>query len=165
MLQLFQRLFLASGMLVGGSLSAQSLEPTVIASDGEFYTSSQGSISWTLGEVITETVTSSANILTQGFQQPKKLNVSVLNIMPTGAWVFVYPNPTRGNLYVDLSKLQLGDYQIELVDALGQRVHKGIAGATAQPYLLSVADLATGIYLLNVTSDNFHQSFKIINNQ
>ena len=41
----------------------------VIANAGEFWNNSEGSLSWTIGEVVTETVTTASYQLTQGFQQ------------------------------------------------------------------------------------------------
>jgi hypothetical protein len=49
---------------------AQSLSPTVIASSGGYFEGTNASLSWTLGELATETLDNGSNILTQGFQQP-----------------------------------------------------------------------------------------------
>ena len=62
-----------SMIIIGGLLSvavtAQSVSPEVIASSGDYYENSNGSLSWTLGEIATETYTAGNIILTQGFQQ------------------------------------------------------------------------------------------------
>ncbi len=52
------------------TVAAQSLSPEVIASSGEYYESVNNRISFTLGEIATETYITGDNILTQGFQQP-----------------------------------------------------------------------------------------------
>jgi len=52
------------------SLFAQTLSPTVISSGGGYSTGSTVSLSWTLGELATETFINGSYILTQGFQQP-----------------------------------------------------------------------------------------------
>ncbi|MBT3800601.1 MAG: hypothetical protein HOG05_05575, partial [Bacteroidetes bacterium] len=49
----------------------QSLSHSVIASDGGFYSFSNGSLSQTFGEIITQTTAVSTVRLTQGFQQTK----------------------------------------------------------------------------------------------
>jgi hypothetical protein len=49
---------------------SQSLSPTVIASSGGYSTGTDVSLSWTLGEIATETFSNGNYILTQGFQQP-----------------------------------------------------------------------------------------------
>ncbi|MCF8403897.1 MAG: hypothetical protein K9H58_08130 [Bacteroidales bacterium] len=58
-------------ILIGaGFLMAQSIERNVIASSGDYFEGANISLSWTLGEIATETYTVADNILTQGFQQP-----------------------------------------------------------------------------------------------
>lgn len=51
-------------------LYAQSVSPEVVSSAGDYYEGANVSISWTLGEIATETYSSGDIILTQGFQQP-----------------------------------------------------------------------------------------------
>lgn len=58
--------------IASGYGNAQSLQPTVISSQGGFYSSATANVAWTLGEVISETYSTPYNILTQGFHQPNK---------------------------------------------------------------------------------------------
>lgn len=58
-------------------VGAQSLSPQVIASSGGYYSNAAGSLSFTVGETVTQTYTSGSNMLTQGFQQPFELNINV----------------------------------------------------------------------------------------
>lgn len=53
----------------------QSLSPKVIATGGGYQTSVNASLSFTIGESVTQTLTASNNMLTQGFQQPLELNL------------------------------------------------------------------------------------------
>ncbi len=48
----------------------QSIERDVVAASGDYYEGANISLSWTLGEIATETYDNGNNILTQGFQQP-----------------------------------------------------------------------------------------------
>ncbi len=50
--------------------NAQVFDRYVIGSAGTFATSVNGSMSWTIGEVVMETYSSSNNSFTQGFHQP-----------------------------------------------------------------------------------------------
>ena len=61
-----------STLLFFGVISclSQSIERSVVASSGDYYEVGNISLSWTLGEIATETYTSGNTILTQGFQQP-----------------------------------------------------------------------------------------------
>ncbi len=49
------------------SLSINAQE--IITASGDYYESSNASLSWTIGESMTETYTDGTTILTQGFQQ------------------------------------------------------------------------------------------------
>ena len=49
--------------------TAQSIERDVVASSGDYFEGTNASLSWTLGEIATETYTAGNIILTQGFQQ------------------------------------------------------------------------------------------------
>jgi len=65
-----KKLILLIACMAGiGYAFAQSVKPEVIASAGDYFTSTNNSMSWTLGECITETYSSVNNTLTQGFQQ------------------------------------------------------------------------------------------------
>jgi hypothetical protein len=57
-------------IILTANLNAQSLSPVVLASSGGYFESGTVSLSWTLGEMATETFSGSNIILTQGFQQP-----------------------------------------------------------------------------------------------
>ena len=58
--------------------NAQTLSPKVIASTGGYTMGGGKSLSWTLGETFTATLSSVNNKLTQGFQQPE-ISVYIVN--------------------------------------------------------------------------------------
>ena len=59
-------------MLLSGITAcfSQSIERDVVASSGDYFEGAGISLSWTLGEIATETYISGNTILTQGLQQP-----------------------------------------------------------------------------------------------
>ncbi|MBK7761892.1 MAG: hypothetical protein IPI46_00780 [Bacteroidetes bacterium] len=59
------------------NLLGQSIAPQVIASAGGFQSNAAGSLSFTIGETNTQTLTSANHILTQGFQQPYKMTLNL----------------------------------------------------------------------------------------
>lgn len=62
---------LALQLLISTTLIiAQSIDREVISSSGDYFEGPNSSVSWTLGEIATETLTDGNYILTQGFQQP-----------------------------------------------------------------------------------------------
>lgn len=56
---------------------AQSLSPQVIASAGGYQNNATASLSFTIGETNTQSLSSSTHMLTQGFQQPYKMTLNV----------------------------------------------------------------------------------------
>lgn len=58
-------------------LSAQSLSPQVIASAGGYQSNATGSLSFTIGETNTTTLSTATAMLTQGFQQPFKATLNL----------------------------------------------------------------------------------------
>jgi gliding motility-associated-like protein len=57
---------------------AQSVSRSIVSSTGDFATFSEGSMSWTIGEVSIDTYTSPFGYMTQGFHQPDKVEAPVL---------------------------------------------------------------------------------------
>lgn len=74
----FSTLFLI--LLFPVIITAQSLTPQVISSAGDFYQGSNVSLSWTLGEIATETYDNGNIVLTQGFQQPFGISIQGIDL-------------------------------------------------------------------------------------
>lgn len=67
-------------MGISFACGAQTLSPSVIPAMGGYYTTPSGSLSWTVGETMVQTLTDGSRILTQGFQQPEiQVRTGVLN--------------------------------------------------------------------------------------
>ncbi len=58
-------------------MNAQSIDRMVIASGGNFYSNATASLSFTIGETNTKTLSSGTTLLTQGFQQPYKMTLNL----------------------------------------------------------------------------------------
>ena len=143
---------------------SQTVTPTVMSSNGGYSQVSQGSIAWTIGEPISETYTSSTNITTNGFHQTEELGLATL-IKEQGdnAAILVYPNPVLDKLTVNLGNIQNGNYQLELVDALGRILLKTETSVAEQSnrLILSLNELAGGVYYLKISKDTFIKTIKI----
>ena len=57
-------------LMVTGNAFCQSVERSVVAGAGDYFEGTTASLSWTLGEIATETLENGNVVLTQGFQQP-----------------------------------------------------------------------------------------------
>ncbi len=67
-------------MVISIALTAQSVSPEVVASAGDYYENGNVSLSWTLGEISTETYSNGGVILTQGFQQPVSVTIHGIDL-------------------------------------------------------------------------------------
>ncbi len=67
-------------------LMSQSVSPEVISSSGDYFEGSNASISWTLGEIATETYSNGSVILTQGFQQPYSVAIHGIVVFLEGPY-------------------------------------------------------------------------------
>jgi len=86
---------------IGYGGSTGTLKPDVVTTAGGFYTNSAGSLSWTLGEPVSETVSDTGNTLTQGFQQGSYSVISVVDELAQPAMeISVYPNPVSSLLNI-----------------------------------------------------------------
>ena len=132
---------------LGYSSGTGTLKPDVVTTTGGYYANSTGSLSWTMGEPISETVTDTSNTLTQGFQQGAYSVVSVVDELaqPT-INISVYPNPVTSLLNI---KSDSNDpFRAEVIDLQGNIVYEqAFENGQGQIDLSSFSDT---MYLLGV---------------
>jgi hypothetical protein len=134
---------------------AQSLERYVISSaGGSYYNGTNLEMDYTAGEVAVTTLSNANNTLTQGFQQPFKLEwVAVEENTVNPSQVFYFPNPVADELTVNIQNAQTGNYQVTLFNILGQLVFNEIisAGFNGNAKLnISCINLSTGNYYIRI---------------
>lgn len=111
-------------LLLFGALALPLLSfgQEVISSQGDSYTDASGSIDFTIGEVVIETVGDASNDLTQGFHQTNWSFVGIDDIDPSFE-VKVFPNPVDYYLIIKSSDYTNKTY--ELYDANGKVISDG----------------------------------------
>ena len=81
-----------------------------------------------------------------------------------GIYGLVYPVPTTGPINLELSVPESGDYRIILLDFAGKNYgeynRRFFSGYVA--FQLTLTDISSGIYLLQVTNGRFIKTFKIL---
>lgn len=130
------------GFLILG-VNAQGQE--VIASQGDSYSNSSGSIDYTIGEVVTFTATDGSNDLTQGFHQTN-WNFLGLDDYAPNFEVGVFPNPTEN--YLNIQTEAYENVRFILTDAQGKLIMTDVLSNSLTT--LEVAHLATGSYNLSL---------------
>lgn len=140
-----------------GILSAQE----VVSIAGQTNQITNLEISWTVGEPVIETFSSSSNILTQGFHQSKLIVTAIDAPGVRIPELSVFPNPTSDFLIIHFDA-EIPEFNYSLFDLSGKVIR--LKSATETDTRIDVSSLATGTYLLQIDSKttNQKQSFKII---
>ena len=119
------------------SVSAQE----VVSTQGDSYSNANGSIDFTIGEVVINTGTDGTNDLTQGFHQTNWNFLGVEDFAPNYEAI-IFPNPTEDVLNIKTSMFENVTYT--LYDGLGKLVMQDILSAEQTP--IQVSQLAPGSY-------------------
>jgi hypothetical protein len=153
--------FLLVCMLFSGFLSAQSVTPEVVASSGAHMESSEAQLSFTVGECITETFSSTNNQLTQGFQQSKYTVVDISEKSLSDLSISVYPNPSTDYINIDISNEDNKSFNVELYDMSGRIVKSDEISSNNK---INMQDLSSAEYILKVfdSKNNLLKTFKIV---
>lgn len=141
------------------TLCAQvQLTPSVIASGGGYGEGNNISISWTIGELAVNTLSSGDLVLTQGFQQPFDIDVGVLD-QEVNWGIAVYPNPVGNELRIKFNTEKTDEFLIEVQDVTGrlvnQELHKEVHPGDI--VLLKTERFSEGVYFLKVYTKDRQQ--------
>ena len=130
----------------------------VISSQGDSYTHSSASIDFTIGEVVTSTVSNGEKTLTQGFHQTNWSFVSIENHVPNYEAI-IFPNPTDN--FLNIKAISFKNVNYSLFDEMGKLVLNGTL--YSEKTSLDVSKLHTGLYSLVLNnSENKLKTFNII---
>lgn len=147
--------FLASVLLSNAFSHSQE----VISSDGNFIAGSGGSLSWTLGEMISETFENQTLYLTQGFQQPDLGSLGSSSLLLNND-ISIYPNPFT--TFINLSSksinstfiLKMYDSQLRLVLEMEFFFH-----SENNPVVIPLSNFPNGLYILSMSNRNCTELF------
>jgi hypothetical protein len=133
----------------------------VVSSAGNFHANASGSISWTLGELAVETLTTAGNILTQGFQQ-SRLTVTGIGDLPILDYeIVVFPNPASDHLIILTDKEQHENLYYQLYDLSGKIIVQDRIRETETT--IPVNNLRSAVYLLRIIEGNRQvRAFKVV---
>ena len=143
------------------TLSLNSLGQEVVSTQGDSYTNASGSIDFTIGEVVINTVTDGTNDLTQGFHQTNWNFLGVEDFAPNYEAI-IFPNPTEDVLNIRTSAFENVTYT--LYDAQGKLVMQDKLSAEQTP--IQVSQLAPGSYSITLNNETqILKTFKLIKQQ
>lgn len=135
----------------------------VISSGGEYFYNGNFSLSWTLGEPVIETHSSGSTVLTQGFQQPILVSVSIYENPELNFDISAFPNPTSDYLNVVISNGTYDKMQYLLFDITGKLIDSRQIVSEQTEIVFSHLPVAT--YYVKIIENNQElKTFKIIKN-
>ena len=112
--------------------------------------------SYTLGEALTGTVTTSSITATQGFQQSEDTsgNSAVRVIVPEIS-ISVYPNPISSELNVNILSETLESGALIIFDPSGKEIiNKSLSNNELGVQTINTESLTAGLYFLNIVDQN-----------
>jgi hypothetical protein len=89
-------------------------------------------------------------------------SVRTVHFATTKATAVLYPNPSQGQITLDLSTLATGTYTVQVLDLAGRVVRTQQASAAAAP--LDLSGLPQGAYVVLVQGANVRQALPLLRN-
>lgn len=147
---------LGAAMLLGTISYAQSIAPQSVNSGGTKMTQANGSLSFTVGELVVLSQTDSdGNTLGGGFTAGATL--TTLSIQEADASVLdvkVFPNPTSELINIQINHSNINQVVVTITDLQGKEVYSGRYAGVSNVIGINTAAYATGTYLLALKNIN-----------
>jgi len=90
---------------MGFMFGANAQEQSLLSPSGGYFETGGYSISWSVGETVTETFSGNTYTLSQGFQQSKLEPVGIIEPKnPFNSVIEVFPNPTQGLVHISIKR-------------------------------------------------------------
>jgi len=77
-------------------------------------------------------------------------------------WLKVFPNPTRGEVFVDITKSKSNEATVSLFNVLGKEVMTATLTYMSRPNRIDLSSYEAGVYYVTVTSDKGSLTNRII---
>ncbi len=140
---------------------AQTNTLQVIGSAGNTATSASTQLTWTIGEPVVNTASTSNYVLTQGFNQGLLLIEAIDDFDNTT--VSIQPNPTSDFAIIKFDDQNLSNMQYILTDIYGKVIQQ--KKIDSNQIYVSFQDLTNATYFIQVITINKKaKTFKIIKN-
>ena len=134
---------------------AQDAMQSVIGTAGGDFQNEAASVSWTIGEVVTETLTTDSYVLSQGFHQGNMEVNRINDEFPMEFMIKAYPNPVQDILIIESQESGL-EYQ--LINVHGKVISNGFLHSSSEK--IDFTSLPSGSYFLHVKKHKTHKIIK-----
>lgn len=133
----------------------------VVSSSGGEGSGTNGTLSYTLGEIIIDTQTAGNNTITQGFHQPKLIVTALREMAGENMSIKAYPNPAHEFVILKISESDFKDCSWQLYDLSGRLLLQ--EKLLEDEVTIPMTNRSPGTYLLKITQSGMEvQEFKII---
>jgi hypothetical protein len=135
---------------------AQSIAPQSINSGGASVSQSNGSLSFTVGELVVLSLTDSeGNTLGGGFTAGAALTTaSIKKTDPAVLDVSIFPNPTSDLVNIRINFSTIDQFFVSITDLQGKEVYNGKYVGVSNLIGINTASFATGEYILTLKDKN-----------
>ncbi len=133
----------------------------VISSAGEYFDNGTYSLSWTLGEPVIETYEQGGTKLTQGFQQPILVSVSIYEHPELNFDISAFPNPTSDFLNVVITNGTYDQMSYLLFDVTGKLLDSKQIVSEQTEVIFAHLPIAV-YYVMIMQRDKELKTFKVV---
>ncbi len=137
---------------------AQSVNPSGIATAGNYVETGNVAISYTVGQTITTTLTNGGT-LTQGFQQDSYTIVEIPEQSSQEFSISIYPIPATDEITIEFNSDFQGNAKIAIIDELGRTLSEQNANTSINK--VSLSGLSASYYFLKVSYQGLFKTYKI----
>jgi hypothetical protein len=146
------------GLGLTGLQAQESINPTGANASG-----SEGSVSYSVGQVIYTTNSGTNGSVVQGVQQPYEISVVTSLEVAKSINLSVYPNPTTDYLTVSISEFEISNLSYQLYDLNGELLQS--EKITSNQTNIAMSNFVPATYFVKVVQESKEvKTFKIIKN-
>lgn len=123
---------------------------------------SSGSVSYSIGQIVYSTNSTTTGSEAQGVQQPYEISMlDIEEFDDLNLSAFIYPNPTEDYLILDLKGFDVSTLNYQLFDMTGRVIQSD--GIKTEQTKISMQGLPSATYLIKVNDGNKHKrTFRVI---
>ena len=147
-----------AGMFITGTFFGQSIDPSVIASGGNYVENGNMTVSYTIGQTVTATM-ENGNIITQGFQQDSYTIVEIPEQSSQDFSVTIYPVPATNKITIEFNSSFKDQAQMSIIDELGRFITEKTL--TNQINTIDISNLSESYYFLKINYQGNFKTYKI----
>lgn len=134
---------------------AQDIKQNVIGTAGDDFNNDKVSVSWTIGEVVSENLSTESYDLTQGFHQGNLVVNRINEEFPIIFQIKAYPNPVKDILIIESED---PGFEYQLINVQGKVISNGFIHSFSEE--IDFTNLPSGTYFLQVEKYDTHKIIK-----